>query len=325
MYSYIGRVGCFVQHAFFAILYFLYWSLTDNRPFIRKQYALFIPAFVLGMVNLIFTFIIGQSKLVESMVVYVENYRSGIEPEHVRDRFTFLRGLIAGNLGGIIDIMLMQCLLIIIIARLFNYRNKQKSFFILSAKRSRAVLGGLIVFLLSMFIYSVGEYLYYIEDYIPFNILFMLQGGMFFYIGYHVYYLDKGPELRPVEVGHTKKQAVTPLLESLLTRFNKLVDEDRIYLNADLRIDEIAFQLQVDRSQMYDLIEWIAPSGFAGFINRKRVEHAQELKQANPQMTQEEIALQSGFRHKASFCNAFRKYMGQSFHDWQKQSGGIKN
>lgn len=311
IYSYIGRVSSFTEEGFFCILFFFYWSLIDDRPFTWKQYALFIPALLLGTANLIITLMMGQDQLVSFMTYYNGNYGNGIDLDTV-DRLGAFRVVIASTVASTIDILFIQCLLIIIVVRLFNYRNKQKSIFITPGKRSWAVLKGLIILLLSMFIYYVGEFLYFIEDYIPFYILFILLGGLFFYIGYHVYYLDKKPESRACEPEQTKKQAVPQSVDALLPLFNKLMDEDKIYLNSDLRIDEVALLLQVDRDQVSKLIEEIDPSGFAGYINRKRIEHAQKLKLANPRMTQEEIALQSGFRHTASFGKAFRKYSSQT-------------
>jgi len=319
IYTYVGRVSSFTEEGFFCILFFFYWSLIDNRPFTRKQYALFILPLLLGTANLIITLIMGQDQLVSYMTLHLENYKI-VGSKYLVDTLQSLQYIISGTIPLIMDILLIQCLLIIIIVRLFNHRNKQKSFFIIPGKRSWIVLKGLVVLLLSMFVYFIGEFLYFIEDYIPFYILFTLLGSLFFYIGYHVYYLDKEPESRAYEPGQTKKQAVNQSIEALLPLFNKLINKDKIYLNSDLRVDEVALLLQVDRDQVCDLIEWIDPSGFAGYINRKRIEHAQKLKQANPQMTQEEIARQSGFRHTISFGKAFRKYMGQTFNEWQKKS-----
>jgi len=318
IYSYIGRVSSFTEEGFFCILFFFYWSLIDDRPFTRKQYALFILPILLGTTNLILTLIMGHNQLVSYMTFDFENYNV-IGSKYIVDKLQSLRTIIASTLANIIDILLIQCLLIIIVSRLFIYRNKQKSFFLLPGQRSWAVLKGLVVLLLSMLVYYIGEYLYFIEDYIPFYILFILLGSLFFYIGYHVYHLDKDPESRIVEPKQAEKQEGSQSVEELLPLFNKLIDKDRIYLNSDLRIDEVAILLHVDRGQVSDLIEEIEPTGFAAYINRKRVEYAQKLKQDNPQMTQEEIALQSGFGHTVSFGKAFRKYMGQTFNEWQKQ------
>jgi len=316
IYTYVGRVGSFTQTGFFCILYFFYWSLIDNRPFTRKQYTLFIPALLLGMINLIVTSMMGHNKLAAFLTPILENEGKGTYASNIEDRLTFIHYIVGGQLGGIIDILLIQCLLIIMVVRWFSYRNKRKSFFTLSGeqheKQSWAIFSGLFVFLFFMLIYSIGEYFYYIEDYIPFYILFILQGSLFFYIGYQVFYLNKQPEPLTGEPEQTDKQEITGSVEALLPLFNKLMNKEKIYLNSDLRIDEVALRLHVDKSQVFNLIEWIEPSGFATYINRKRIEYAQKLEQDNPQMTQKEIAGRSGFRNTASFVKAFRKYRKQS-------------
>lgn len=311
IYTYAGRIVSFTQTGFFSLLYFFYWSLTDNRPFTRKQYALFLPALLLGTINLIVTSMMGHHKLTAFLTPILENEGKNILTGDIKDQLTFIHYIIGGQLGNVIDLLLIQCLLIMMLVRLFTYRNKRESFFALPVEQSRAVFAGLFIFLFVMLIYLTGENFYYIEDYIPFYLLFILQGCLFFYLGYHVFYLNKQPEPLAGEPEQPKEQEIAAPVQALLPLFSKLMDKDKIYLNSELRIDEVALRLRVDKDQISDLIEWIEPSGFATYVNRKRIEYARKLEQDNPQMTQEEIAGRSGFRNRASLVKAFKKYSSQ--------------
>lgn len=192
LYTYLGMLLSFTHIGFYSLLYLFYRSLVDCRPFTWKHYLIFIPGLLYGIINDTLMLMIGTKDLAAFMATLIAN--NWAMPADMGPLLTIHHAL-GSYIGFMIGVCVINFVLISMIVKLINHKEGQADFFILakkqSEKRSRAVFGGLLALLIIMFIYVLGEFLYFIEDYIPLPILFALQGGLFFYISYHVYYLNK--------------------------------------------------------------------------------------------------------------------------------------
>jgi len=54
------------------------------------------------------------------------------------------------------------------------------------------------------------------------------------------------------------------------------------------------------------------------FVVRSRVEHAQQLLQTT-QLSVQDVAFQSGFNSAANFCYTFRRFTGESPHEYRRR------
>lgn len=90
----------------------------------------------------------------------------------------------------------------------------------------------------------------------------------------------------------------------------ELFNTKAVYKNPDLRVSDIAYSLNTNRTYVSDLINNNIGSNFSDFVNEFRVIHAKEML-SNPEyehLTLSEIAEQSGFSSNNSFYRSFKKF-----------------
>ncbi len=100
------------------------------------------------------------------------------------------------------------------------------------------------------------------------------------------------------------------ILSKLLTE----MELEKPFLQSDLKIDELASQLQVAPHHLSQVINQKLNTNFFKFINQYRVEEAKKLL-VDPSFSHYSIlgiGLEAGFNNKASFNRTFKKQTGQS-------------
>lgn len=92
----------------------------------------------------------------------------------------------------------------------------------------------------------------------------------------------------------------------------KLMEEEQIYLNSKLTIDDVAKKLNTNRTYLSQIINEKTDTNFNNFINEYRVKEAQIrlLDDKNRSYTIEGIAQSVGFSTKSTFNGAFKKFIG---------------
>lgn len=111
-----------------------------------------------------------------------------------------------------------------------------------------------------------------------------------------------------------KEEIGAELLE-LFERIKALFETERVYLNADLKLSEVADKLAVPAYQISKCINSCSNMHFFDFVNSYRVEAAKQLiktEEINQKYTIEYIAAKSGFNSKSTFNTAFKKFTGMT-------------
>lgn len=126
--------------------------------------------------------------------------------------------------------------------------------------------------------------------------------------------MRKDKELQ--EIKKKEKYATSLLSEeansTLYTSLLKLVEEERIFLNNKLTIEDVAKRLNTNRTYLSQIINEKTDTNFNNFINKYRIQEAQvcllndEIKSYNI----EGIAQTVGFSSKSTFNGAFKKFTG---------------
>ncbi|MDF9831365.1 helix-turn-helix domain-containing protein [Parabacteroides sp. PF5-6] len=124
--------------------------------------------------------------------------------------------------------------------------------------------------------------------------------------------------LLPYEQMIRRKEENKPTETTLPMEFDRLIYQEKIYLKKNLNREEIAKRLQTNRTYISALVREEYQCGFSEFINRLRIEHAQELMHQHPELNQEELAAQTGFTHPSAFSRTFKQYTGTTFRQYQK-------
>lgn len=99
----------------------------------------------------------------------------------------------------------------------------------------------------------------------------------------------------------------------------RMVDEELIYLNKNLKVGDIATACNSNRTYVSNFINEEFGYSFSDYINKKRVEHAQRLMRESKYFKIAQIADESGFSSEQSFYRNFKKYTGQSPMEWIKR------
>ncbi|NQZ77827.1 MAG: AraC family transcriptional regulator [Ekhidna sp.] len=101
---------------------------------------------------------------------------------------------------------------------------------------------------------------------------------------------------------------------AIANKLRKLMEEDKLYIQADLSLHELAQHLKVNTVQLSATINQAFNQNFNDFVNSLRIEEFIRLyrEDVNKRFTLLSIALDSGFNSKATFNRAFKKIKGAS-------------
>ncbi|MBR6828196.1 MAG: AraC family transcriptional regulator, partial [Prevotella sp.] len=129
---------------------------------------------------------------------------------------------------------------------------------------------------------------------------------------------DTDTELLPAAV-----QADTPQPDAkaaeLMERISRLMNQDRLYLRSDLKVQDVAVALQTNSSYVSECINSLRGQSFSQFVNTCRVRHAQELLRRQPDLKTTIVATESGFSTEASFFRNFKAVTGMTPREWLQE------
>lgn len=125
------------------------------------------------------------------------------------------------------------------------------------------------------------------------------------------------PETEPIKATEPSEPQYKGY-EKLLPEFNRLIEEEKIFLQNNLRREDLAHLLKTNRTYIADLIREEYQCGFSELINAKRIEYARELIRLHPGIAQEQLASKSGFTNTSTFSRTFKQYTGITFREYQK-------
>lgn len=106
------------------------------------------------------------------------------------------------------------------------------------------------------------------------------------------------------------------IYEELSKRIKVLFDEDKIYLDPELRLSALAVQLGTNRTYMSNYFNQYCGTSFYDYVNRFRLEHSKNLL-TDSDYTYEVIASMSGFNSLSTFRRAFQMMYGCSPKQWR--------
>ena len=112
---------------------------------------------------------------------------------------------------------------------------------------------------------------------------------------------------------------LTPEKEHIMAaEIRKLMDEKRLFLQPNLKINDLASMLNTNRNYIYKAINLGIGLSFAEYVNKKRIEYAVQLIDQNREILLTDVAHKSGFSSPSAFYRNFKLYMDCSPSDYQK-------
>lgn len=130
---------------------------------------------------------------------------------------------------------------------------------------------------------------------------------------------------------HIKKSPIGPKygssslseaeMELIFQKVQELFKEQYIYLNPELKIQDLAEQIDVTKHKISQTINTKAKKSFFDYVNEFRVLHFKDLllEPKNRKYTILALGIESGFNSKATLNRIFRQYTGSSPKQFQKE------
>lgn len=97
-----------------------------------------------------------------------------------------------------------------------------------------------------------------------------------------------------------------------IARLNKLMKEEHIFLESNLKIRDVALRAGTCRTYLSNYINQELHTTFSDYINSHRITYAQQLLEKTPTITLSQLASESGFASEQSFLRNYRKFTGQN-------------
>ncbi len=330
------------------LLFFYFKLLTDEHPFGWKEYIWLLPAFFIGTGTMLLYITMGEenaSAYAQGLLDNGGKLVSHTEPVHRLHYFISVR---LYNLT-----VLIQAVGVTVWAffQLIRYKRRLRNFFSnlegKSLNNYQAVLAGICILLVFSLIGVARGRFYYSQYPMEVAVLFFVFASVIYYLGYTVANLNYTAETLANELEKADKEAKAWSIElpdekaieeeglkeyikedpdirqkippQLFHSFTHLVENEKIFLQKNLRIDDLVKLTHSNRTYISRLINEQYNCNFSDFINNQRVIYAQELIRQNRHMSQEQIAELSGFQTTSSFSRTFKQHAGINFRDFQKE------
>ena len=150
-------------------------------------------------------------------------------------------------------------------------------------------------------------------------LLILVAGGWIYWKRRH---RKATPEVKESPSEKAKPVTRSPLMpkeatDQLLLRIRQHMDEQRPYLNSELKVKDIANYLGTNSRYISYSIKRVEQCTFSAYINKHRVAYAQQLMRRHPDIKLTEVYLKSGFANEISFFRTFKDITGMTPSEWK--------
>lgn len=105
--------------------------------------------------------------------------------------------------------------------------------------------------------------------------------------------------------------------DELMARIIALMETERVYLNPELKIGDVADALCESRNAVSACINSQRGCTFNQFVNDYRLQHAKKLLSEASELKISTVGLESGFANERSFYRAFKSATGMTPKEWK--------
>lgn len=106
---------------------------------------------------------------------------------------------------------------------------------------------------------------------------------------------------------------------SLVSRFQRLMTDNQLFLQPGLSLDTVAARLNSNKTYISKMVNQTYGIGFPEVLNILRVDYAQQYMQKHKDASQEEVARASGFLSASSFNTVFKRITGYTPKVWSSR------
>ena len=125
----------------------------------------------------------------------------------------------------------------------------------------------------------------------------------------------------PVDIPSAETVAPLPDVkrDELMRRITELMEKDKLFLDSDLNMSEIATRLGVHRNDVSMVVNSSKGISFSQLVNTYRIEHAKQQLLSDPNIKMANVAMNSGFSSDTSFFRTFKAIVGMTPKEWLTQ------
>ena len=105
--------------------------------------------------------------------------------------------------------------------------------------------------------------------------------------------------------------------KELMLRVCDLMEQQKPYLNSDLKLVDIAAMLATNRNAISSCINTQRGCSFSQFVNEYRIAYAQKLMRNQPDIKNSEVWMSSGFSTEMSYFRTFKAVTGMTPSEWK--------
>jgi AraC-like DNA-binding protein len=107
--------------------------------------------------------------------------------------------------------------------------------------------------------------------------------------------------------------------EKIITRLRELMEDEKIYRQFELKLDEVAAMLLITPHQLSEFINDYVGMNFSNYVNNYRIDEAKQLLADSPDHSVLSIGLEVGFGSKPSFNTIFKQKTGMTPSEYRKK------
>ncbi len=139
-----------------------------------------------------------------------------------------------------------------------------------------------------------------------------------FYILYPKFFVTLEAEIRKQKYDTTSLTEIN--VEEIKNNLTKLFEEEKIYLDEELRLNSVASQFKISPNQLSRIINESYQMNFNEFVNSFRIKEAEKLLVLDKKQSVISIAFEVGFNSKATFNSQFLKIKNMTPSEFRKKS-----
>ncbi|MEM6686744.1 MAG: helix-turn-helix domain-containing protein [Bacteroidota bacterium] len=121
-----------------------------------------------------------------------------------------------------------------------------------------------------------------------------------------IFKLKKQPLFFQDHIKYGNKKIADDTALTIQSKLKVIFEEEKQYKNSDLKLKDIAQQLQVSTHNLSQYLNDNLGKSFTIFINEYRIEEAKQLLLTKKEFTIEAIGYECGFNSKSTFFSAFK-------------------
>jgi len=177
------------------------------------------------------------------------------------------------------------------------------------------------LWLIAVFVGNVLIYSAYIVGYFYFYLVGTVTFSVVFYalLIFLLFKNNRESVFQDIPEKYATKKIEEEEAEDLKVTLHNTMLEKQFYKNTNIKVKDIAKELNISSHKLSQLLNDNLGKSFASFINDHRINEAKRLLRKNNQYTLEVIGFESGFSSKSSFYATFKKAVGKTPSEFQKQ------